>query len=113
LAEVEPERYRLAVESARAAVQKTAAAKTDAEAGLARREAVDAKNPGLIIGEEIETWRTRVQTASAELSQARAALDLADLNLRDAYVRAPVSGTIQPAPFRPESTCRPARRWRH
>lgn len=95
LAEVEPERYRLAVESARAAVQKTAAAKTDAEAGLARREAVDAKNPGLIIGEEIETWRTRVQTASAELSQARAALDLAELNLRDAYVRAPVSGTIQ------------------
>jgi RND family efflux transporter MFP subunit len=95
LVEIEPERYRLAVESARAAVQKATAAKTDAEAGLARREGVDARNPGLIIGEEIETWRTRAQTASAELFQARAASDLAELNLRDAYVRAPVSGVIQ------------------
>lgn len=95
LAEVEPQRYRLTVESARAAAEKATAAKTDAEAGLARREAVDAKTPGLIIGEEIESWRTRAQSASAELSQARAALELAELNLRDAYIRAPVSGTIQ------------------
>jgi multidrug efflux system membrane fusion protein len=95
LAEIEPERYRLAVESAQAAVKKAEAAKVDAEAALARREAANLKNPGLITGEEIETWRTRVQTATAELSQAQAALELARLNLRDAFVRAPVSGTIQ------------------
>lgn len=95
LIEIEPERFRLAVDSARAALTKTEAAKVDAEASLARREAVNEKNPGLIIGEEIETFRTRVQTASAERSQARSALELAELNLRDAFVRAPVAGTIQ------------------
>jgi len=95
LAEIEPDRFRLDVESARAALKKAEAAKVDAEAALARREAVNEKNPGLIIGEEIETFRTRVQTASAELSQARAALEIAELKLRDAYVQAPVVGTIQ------------------
>jgi multidrug efflux system membrane fusion protein len=95
LAEIEPDRYRLAVESAEAAVKKAEAAKIDAEAALSRRETANLKNPGLIIGEEIETWRTRVQTATAELSQAQSTLDLARLNLRDAFVRAPASGTIQ------------------
>ena len=95
LAEIEPERYRLAVESAQAAVKKAEAAKVDAEAALARREAANLKNPGLITGEEIETWRTRVQTAMAEASQSQTALELAQLNRRDAFVRAPVSGTIQ------------------
>src|SRR3990172_3357350 len=68
LAEIEPERYRLAVESAEAAVKKAGAAKVDAEAALSRREAANLKNPRLIIWEEIETWRTRVQTATAEMS---------------------------------------------
>lgn len=95
LAEIEPERFRLAVDSADAVLKKAEAAKADAEAGLARREAVNEKNPGLIIGEEIETWRTRLQTALAEVSQARAALDTAKLNLRDAMVRAPFPGVIQ------------------
>jgi len=95
LVEIEPERYRLAVRSARATFEKTEAARADAEAGLARREGADAKSPGLIPGEELETWRTRVRTATAEATQARAALDLAELNLRDAFVRAPVAGVIQ------------------
>lgn len=95
LAEIEPDRFRLEVASARAALTKAEAAKVDAEAALARREAVNEKNPGLIIGEEIETWRTRVQTAAAELSQARVALEMAELNLRDAFVRVPVVGMIQ------------------
>ncbi len=95
LVEIEPERYRLSVRSAKAALEKAEAAKADAESGLTRREGVNAKNPGLIPGEELETWRTKVRTATAEAAQARAALDLAELNLRDAFVRAPVSGVIQ------------------
>ncbi|HEU4523260.1 MAG TPA: efflux RND transporter periplasmic adaptor subunit [Thermoanaerobaculia bacterium] len=95
LIEIEPERYRLAVAAAEATVQKQLASKAEAEAGFARRQAASAKNPGLIRGEEIETWRTRVQTAAAEVSQAQAALAQAKLNLRDAFVRAPVSGIIQ------------------
>jgi multidrug efflux system membrane fusion protein len=95
LVEIEPERYRLAVEASEATVQKNLAARAEAEAGFARRQAASAKNPGLIRGEEIETWRTRVQTAAAEVAQAQAALAQAKLNLRDAFVRAPVAGIIQ------------------
>jgi multidrug efflux system membrane fusion protein len=95
MVEIEPERYRLAVEAAEATMQKNLAGKAEAEAGYARRQAASAKNPGLIRGEEIETWRTRVQSTAAEVSQAQAALAQAKLNLRDAFVRAPVSGIIQ------------------
>jgi multidrug efflux system membrane fusion protein len=95
LVEIEPERYRLAVTAAEATMQKAQAARGEAEAGYARRQAASAKNPGLIRGEEIETWRTRVQSTAAEVAQAQAALAQARLNLRDAFVRAPVSGIIQ------------------
>ena len=95
LVEIEPERYRLAVDAAQATLNKQLAAKAEAEAGYARRQEANAKNPGLIRGEEIETWRTKVQTAAAEVTQAQATLNQAKLNLRDAFVRAPVSGIIQ------------------
>jgi len=95
LVEIEPERYRLVVQAAQATVNKALAAKSEAEAGYARRQEANAKNAGLIRGEEIETWRTKVQTAAAEVSQAQAAVAQAKLNLRDAFVRAPVSGIIQ------------------
>ena len=95
LVEIEPRRYQLAVEAARANVQKAEAAKADAEAALERRKAVVVKNPGLIPGEEIATYATRVQTAAADVAQAKSALDQAELNLRDAFVRAPVAGRIE------------------
>ena len=95
LVEIEPQRYTLAVAAAQAAHNKAIAAKGDAEAGLKRRETVDRQNPGLIPGEEIEAWRTKVLVAAAEMAQAGAALDQAQLNLHDAYVRAPVAGVVQ------------------
>jgi multidrug efflux system membrane fusion protein len=95
LIEIEPQRYRIAVDAARATLNKALASKSEAEAGYARRQEANAKNPGLIRGEEIETWRTKMQTAAAEVTQAQAALAQANLNLRDAFVRAPVSGIIQ------------------
>ncbi len=95
LVEIEPERYRLAVESAQAAHEKAQASQADAEAGLKRREQVVTETPGLIPGEEIETWKTKVRVAASEVAQTKAALDQAKLNLHDAYVRAPLSGIIQ------------------
>ena len=95
LIEIEPERYRLAVAAAQATLQKNLASKAEAEAGYARRQAASAKNPGLIRGEELETWRTRVQTAIAEVAEAQATVAQTTLNLRDAFVRAPVAGIIQ------------------
>lgn len=95
LVEISPERYRLAVESAQATYEKALAAKADAEAGLKRREQVITQTPGLIPGEEVETWRTKVLLAVSDVAQAKAALDQAKLNLHDAYVRAPFSGILQ------------------
>ena len=95
LVEIETERYRLAVEAAQASYEKAAAALADAEAGLKRREAAIKQTPGLIPGEEVETWRTKVQLAKSDLAQSKAALNQANLNLHDAYVRAPFSGIIQ------------------
>jgi len=95
LVEIETERYRLAVESAQATYEKAQAAQADAEAGLKRRETVIAQNPGLIPGEELETWRTKVRLAASDVAQTKSALDQAKLNLHDAYVRAPFAGIIQ------------------
>jgi multidrug efflux system membrane fusion protein len=95
LVEIEPERFKLAVEAAQAAYDKALASKADAEAGLKRRETVVSETPGLIPGEEIETWKTKVLVAASEVAQTKAALDQAQLNLRDAYVRAPFGGIIQ------------------
>jgi len=95
MVEIEPDRYRLAVQSAEANLQREIAARREAEAGLARREAANAKNPGLIRGEEIETWRTKLSTAAAGVAQMQTAVEQARLNLRDAFVTAPVNGTIQ------------------
>ncbi len=95
LVEIDPERYRLGVQSARATLEKGQAAKAEAEAGLKRREAVNEKNPALVKEEDLDSWRTRVRTAAAEVAQAKSALDLAELNLRESSVRAPVAGTIQ------------------
>jgi multidrug efflux system membrane fusion protein len=95
LVEIETERYRLAVESAQASFEKAQAGKADAEAGLKRRETVTTQNPGLIPGEEVETWRTKVLTAASDVAEKRSALNQAKLNLREAFVRAPIPGVIQ------------------
>jgi len=95
LVEIEPQRYRLAVESAQASYEKALASKADAEAGLKRRETVINQTPGLIPGEELETWRTKVLLAASDVAVTLTALNQAKLNLRDAYVRAPFAGIIQ------------------
>jgi membrane fusion protein, multidrug efflux system len=95
LVEIEPRRYAVAVAAARAALEKADAERADAEAGFERRRQATEQNPGLIPTEEMESWRTRVRVAAANGAQAKAALDQAELNLRDAYVRAPMPGTIE------------------
>ena len=95
LVEIEPERYRLATEEAKAAVEKAKASLAEAEAGRDRRQGANDKTPGLIPGEEISAWNTRVATAQAEVGAADAALELAQRNARDARAQAPFAGTIQ------------------
>jgi multidrug efflux system membrane fusion protein len=95
LVEIEPERYRLAVRSAKANVEKAEASLAEATAALKRREAVNARNPDLVREEELDTWRTRMRTAAADVAQQKSSLDLAELNLRESLARAPFPGIIQ------------------
>lgn len=99
LVEIEPERFRLAVEQAKAGVTKADAAKADADIALKRREDANRINPGLVRDEDIQTARTRVLSAAADQAQARTAVAKAELDLRDALVRAPLTGVVQSRPM--------------
>jgi multidrug efflux system membrane fusion protein len=92
---IESERYQLAVNSAKATVAKTAAALADAEAMVTSREKASAEHPGLIPAEELATYKTKALTANADAMSASEALKVAMVNLRDAYVRAPIAGVMQ------------------
>ncbi|WP_394828078.1 efflux RND transporter periplasmic adaptor subunit [Pendulispora albinea] len=92
---IDSERYQLAVNSAKAALEKVQASQRDIEAMVARRQGASDAHPGLIPGEELETYKTKTLTAKADTAVATEALKVAQLNLRDAYVRAPIEGTIQ------------------
>ena len=95
LADIETERYGLAARAARAQLERARAAMADAKAALDRREAAEKQNPGLVRGEEIETYRTKLDTAAADVQIAQVAVDQAAVNQRDAQLRAPMGGVIQ------------------
>ena len=95
LAVVESERYQIAVAQARSTLAKAQATQKAAEAALERRLTATKDSPGLIPGEEIEQKQTIVDTAKADVESARQALRIADLNLRDSSVRAPIPGIVQ------------------
>jgi RND family efflux transporter MFP subunit len=95
LATIESDRYQVAVDQAKAQVSKSQATQKSQEAQLQRRTATQTTNPGLIPGEEIEQHETAVETAKADVSAAQQQLRVAQLNLRDSMVRAPIGGVVQ------------------
>jgi RND family efflux transporter MFP subunit len=95
LVNIEVERFEVAVGQAKAALDKTIAAHKAAEAELARRQGAVAAHPGLVAGEEIEQYATSVASTQADADAAQQSLRVAQLNLRDANVRAPFAGVIQ------------------
>jgi RND family efflux transporter MFP subunit len=95
LVTIETDRYQVAVDLAKASVSRAAASEQAAEANLARRTGADQAHPGLVAGEEIATYQTNVQTTQADVVSAQQAKRVAELNLRDAYVRAPIAGVVQ------------------
>jgi len=95
LAVIDSERYEVAVGQAKAALARAQAAQKAAEAELARRQAANTENQGLIAGAEIATFETAVATTKSDVESAAQALRAAQINLRDAFVRAPIGGVIQ------------------
>ncbi|XXX73054.1 efflux RND transporter periplasmic adaptor subunit [Sorangium sp. So ce134] len=93
LVEIDPARYNLAVRAARATLDRMTATQAEAAAGLERREAEGAE--GVFSKEDVASWRSRAATTAAQVAEAKIAVDQALLNLRDAYVRAPIPGKIQ------------------
>jgi multidrug efflux system membrane fusion protein len=92
---IDSERYQLALNSAKAGLAKAQASEKDDEAMVARREGASADHPGLIPGEELSTYQTKTLTSKADTAVAGESLKMAQVNLRDAFVRAPIDGTIQ------------------
>jgi RND family efflux transporter MFP subunit len=92
---IDSERFQLTVNSANAGLAKAQAAQQDTEAMVSRRQGASDQHPGLIPGEELETYKTKSLTSKADTAAAAEAVKIAQLNLRDAYVRAPIEGTIQ------------------
>jgi len=95
LVEIDPARYNLAVRSAKATLDRVLATQAEAQQNFERRDGAGPEGAGVFSKEDVEGWRTRTRTATAQVAEARAALDEANLNLRDAYVRAPIDGKMQ------------------
>jgi membrane fusion protein, multidrug efflux system len=95
LVEIDPARYTVAVRSAKASLEKALAAQGEAKAGLDRREVAGAEDAGVFSAEELQTWRSRARSSGAAVAEAQAMVDTAAINLRDAFIRAPVEGKIQ------------------
>jgi multidrug efflux system membrane fusion protein len=92
---IEVDRFQVAVDQAKAALDKTVAAHKAAQAELARRQGAVAAHPGLVPGEEIDQYATSVTSTQADSDAAQQAVRVAQLNLRDATIRAPFAGVIQ------------------
>jgi RND family efflux transporter MFP subunit len=95
LVRIESDRYEVAVDQAKALLAKAEANEHQAEGELERRQGAVASHPGLVPGEELASYSTAVTTAKADVESARQALRVAELNLRDSFVRAPIAGVVQ------------------
>jgi RND family efflux transporter MFP subunit len=92
---IESERYDVAVGQAKAALVRAQAAEQAAEAELTRRQGAVTDHPGLVPGTEIATYQTAVATSRADVESATQSLRIAQINLRDSFVRAPFAGVVQ------------------
>jgi multidrug efflux system membrane fusion protein len=95
LVTIETERYQVAVDLAKATLDRARASEQSAEAEVARRQGAVAAHPGLVAGSEIAQYETAVATSKADVASATQAVRVAELNLRDAYVKAPIAGVVQ------------------
>jgi multidrug efflux system membrane fusion protein len=86
LARIDPERYRLEAERAEADYRRAVADWKRAESDLSRREALDRDQ--LVAAEELNRARQETERLSADAASAKAALEIAQQNVRRADLRA-------------------------
>jgi RND family efflux transporter MFP subunit len=95
LVNIESDRFQVALDLAKAQLAKAQAAAQQTQDQLARRQAAAKDHPGIIPGEELATFQTAVTTAKADVASAEQSVRVAQINLRDSSVRAPIAGVVQ------------------
>jgi membrane fusion protein (multidrug efflux system) len=94
LAEIDPERYRLQAERAKARYDQTEALRQQAESELKRREELLRQTPPLVSAEELERARQELERQRAAAAEAKAAWSLAEQDRRRSIVAPIVPGII-------------------
>jgi HlyD family secretion protein len=92
IAQIDPEMLEAQAGQARANLEKTDAQVRDAERTLKRNRELFSRN--LIARSELDTAETNFESARAQQEQARAALKVADTNLRYTRIISPVDGVV-------------------
>lgn len=94
LATIDPERYRMLAERAKANLDKTNAQHRQAIADLNRREELQKQDPPLVSEEEVERARQDAEGLRASVAEARSQFELADLDRQRSVVHPLVPGVI-------------------
>ncbi len=92
IAQIDPEMFEAQAAQARANVGKANAAFLDADRTLKRNKELFAKN--LIPRSDLDTAETNFESAKASLAQVKAALTVAETNLRYTRILSPVDGIV-------------------
>ncbi len=95
LVEVDPIRFRLAVERQEAALAKSGADLREKEAALAKRASLHKREAGWVPEEEMLRFEAEVAEALAAQAEADAQLKLARHDLERSRVRPPIAGDIE------------------
>ncbi len=94
LATIDPERFRMLAERAKANLDKVTAQHRQALADLKRREELLRHDPPLVSDEEVERARQVAEGLLASVAEARSQFELADLDRQRSVVRPLVPGAI-------------------
>jgi RND family efflux transporter MFP subunit len=94
IAEIDPERYRLQAERAKARYDQTEALRQQAESELRRRDELLRQTPPLVSAEEVERARQELERQRGAAAEAKAAWSLAEQDRRRSIVSPIVPGII-------------------
>lgn len=95
LVEVDPERYRLALERQEAALARARADLEEKGAALRKRLDLREREKGWVPEQDVIHFQAQVDQAKAAVAEARALRDIAARDLERARVRPPIEGAIE------------------
>lgn len=94
LARLDPKDYQVALNAARAHLERAKAELELAESEYARVDRVFEKDPGAVSKSMVDARKAQLDTAKAQILSARAAVESAEDNLRYTYLKAPYDGSV-------------------